>query len=171
MVVVSNRPRWKELCRERAIPPEIIDHTLADFIASLNDEKAPGRFHPSETRRAFRHGKNGNVPAISGGGIRYRADGGAAEYDWRDEPDTWTSKVTETDREVSGNPLHPEGRALGKEVRLAKDEWTEVPGEGDPMLAIHIPGGGELRPIGGACFLLKEDFNWGGEVYLRQDIV
>ena len=30
--------------------------------------------------------------------------------------------------------------------------------------------GQKLRPTGGGCFLLPEDFDWGGQVYRRQEI-
>lgn len=32
----------------------------------------------------------------------------------------------------------------------------------------HVLGGQKLRPIGGGCFLLPEDLNWGAQVYRRQ---
>ena len=301
LVIVSNQPRLKVLYRERGIPDDVAGDTLESVIWTLNREKKPGRFHRSETHwrsfflrgdifrlgrlqfqyglfdlgvRVFRHRTNGTVLALSEDGLRYRADGGAAEYDWTDEPDNWTSKLVETDREIVGNPIHPDGRALQKEVRLPKSDWAQVLGGGEPMLAIHIPGegklehekcgesfrraleffprhfpdrpfqgfdchcwifdrqmrdfvpsssnmlrmqrevyicpaamgagnlphhildgvpedlskvprntgfqralvdflagGGKLRPIGGSWFLLKEDVDWGGEVYLRQDAV
>ena len=34
----------------------------------------------------------------------------------------------------------------------------------------HLLAGGSLRPSGGGCFLLREDFDWGAQVYRSQSL-
>lgn len=109
-----------------------------------------GRFHlafgVSQARlRAFRHRTEGTVVALSEDGIRYRSDGqvdGAGGV--KDIVGAWTSALTITNKEIAGYPIDPGGYAIHRQLRLAADEWQQVLSPGDPIIEIHIPGGGPM---------------------------
>lgn len=50
------------------------------------------------------------------------------------------------------------------------DDLTQAPRNTSLQRALldHVLSGQTLRPIGGGCFLLPEDLNWGAQVYRRQ---
>ncbi|MEW6356026.1 MAG: acyltransferase domain-containing protein [Planctomycetota bacterium] len=94
---------------------------------------------------AFRHRSDGAVILLAGEGITFRADGqinGAGGV--KDEAGAWTSRLTISDKEIVGHPIHPKAFATTKEVRLHPDEWRQELAPGDPALAIHIPAGAPM---------------------------
>jgi len=103
-------------------------------------EYIPGSFRGK--LRAFRNRCTGAVLALAEEGCRFRADGhfdGAGGVTAEDG--VWETWLRETDREVHGFPIVPEGHAVQREVRLSKNEWHCVLAPGDPVLQMHIPGG------------------------------
>lgn len=62
-----------------------------------------------------------------------------------DEEGCWTSEFEITDKEISGNPLHPGGYAVRKELRLPLGEWELAVQPGGRMLDIHIPKDGKME--------------------------
>lgn len=95
---------------------------------------------------AFRHRASGTVMALSEGGIRYLADGqvdGAGRI--YDTTGAWTSQLVLTNDEIIGYPILPTGCALQRKVRFSTGEWQQVLAPGDPVLNIHIPGGGPMN--------------------------
>ena len=47
---------------------------------------------------------------------------------------------------MTGTPVSPRGFALRQEVTLPLDAWRRVLAQGDPVLDVHIPGGGGMTP-------------------------
>lgn len=96
--------------------------------------------------RVFRHAATGEVTALSEDGVRYRADGqrdGAGGV-W-DSDGVWTARLDLGVELVTGYRIGPNGQVHPQEVRLARSEWQEALGPGDPVLNVHIPVGGRLE--------------------------
>jgi len=110
--------------------------------------------------RAFRHRTSGVVVALSEGGIRYLDDGQLDGRDrFHDATGAWTSQLTFADDEITGHPIAPGGSVLRQRVQLPKAEWQEVLAPGDPVLNIHIPGGGPMDyDLCGESFRAAMDF-------------
>lgn len=49
-----------------------------------------------------------------------------------------------TDDHIEGYPVVPTGRILMEKIRIKRDEYVRILGEGDPVLFIHIPAGGSM---------------------------
>ena len=95
--------------------------------------------------RAFRHTTSGRVVALCEGGTGYLADGQLDGLERvHDATGAWPSQLTFADDGVIGHPILPTGRALRREVHLPKQQWRPVLAPGDPVLNIHIPGGGPM---------------------------
>ena len=92
----------------------------------------------------FRHVGSSDVIALSEGGVSYRADGQLRRDDEPEPEGVWTARFSETEREVVGYPIAPEGYAVRSEVRLKSSVWRPFLRRGDPALVFHIPGG---RPL------------------------
>jgi len=94
----------------------------------------------AEELRVFRHEKRPMVIALAEPSIRYRADG---QLHKGGDPveGTWDSDLGVTPEAIIGNPILPTGRALHRDVHLPASEWREALRSGDPILAMHIPGG------------------------------
>jgi len=93
--------------------------------------------------RVYRHRTARTVVALADGGVRFRADGdraGAAAVE--DGPGVWSSEFSVCGGEIRGHPIDPVGRALPTRIRLPIVEWQQVVGPREPVLNIHIPGGG-----------------------------
>ena len=56
----------------------------------------------------------------------------------------WTSKLTETESEIVGNPIHPTGYALPGPVALSKADWQQCLTPGEGVLNMHIPTGSAM---------------------------
>ena len=94
----------------------------------------------SDRLRAYRHEGSRMVIALSEDGISYRADGQLCLKGDEDADGGWKSRLVVTDREVTGNPILPTGRAVETEVCLPAGEWQQALGRGDAVLGVHIPG-------------------------------
>jgi len=94
----------------------------------------------AEELRVFRHETLPTVIALAESGVRYRSDGQL--YTEGDPVEgTWNSHLDVTPETITGHPILPTGRALHRDVHLPACEWREVLRFGDPILAMHIPGG------------------------------
>ncbi len=171
--LISGLSRGRRINREHSVPQEVARHTLAEvreavrWFKSRNghagltphtsrwlalhvrgDLHRLGRLQYQYTRfwshvYAFRSLKDGTVAALSEGGVRYRADGGAAH---EHESGGWFSRFSREDSAIIGNPIDPAGRALEMRVELPLSEWRQALAPGDPVLNIHIPGDARLSP-------------------------
>ena len=97
------------------------------------------------TVRAFRKRETDDVVALAGEGIRFRSDG---QFDGtggvHDEDGAWDAVLKITGSHTMGNPIHPLGYAVRKEVALSSEEWMPVLSPSDPVLGVHIPTGSPL---------------------------
>jgi hypothetical protein len=94
--------------------------------------------------RVYRHADSSMVIALSEDGVAHRVDGQLHTEEDRETEGVWTSRLEVTEKEIVGNPILPTGSAVNREVRLPASEWSQVLGQGDPVLYFHIPGGSPL---------------------------
>ncbi|MDO4739731.1 MAG: acyltransferase domain-containing protein [Eubacteriales bacterium] len=95
---------------------------------------------------AWRNSATGEVVALWPAGERIRRDGQLDGVNGVFDPDAFTTTRTETDELVSAHPVDPRGLVLPQPVALQKGLWRRVLGEGDYLLALHIPGGEGYTP-------------------------
>lgn len=142
------------LCMERYRPDEVVArpgitvrilpwllrHWRGQLYRLGRLQFVPGIFN--REIRVYRDRETGTVVALSEGGVRYMAnglmDGSGRVYD---KEGAWENTLYVTEREVVGNPILPEGRAIQKEVRLPLERWKLVLESGDPIVEIHMPAG------------------------------
>ncbi len=95
--------------------------------------------------RAFRNISTNKVIAVSESGAEYLEDGQLPASDYPgDRGRVWTGGLEVSAEGVRANPVLPTGRALNQKIFLPADEWVQVFGPEDPVLAIHIPRGGSM---------------------------
>ena len=90
---------------------------------------------------AWRNRETGKVTALWRAGDKVRRDGQMDGVNGIMDPGAFTTELEETETEVRGNRVTPEGRILRETVTLDKHVWEKVLKEDDYMLALHIPGG------------------------------
>ena len=95
---------------------------------------------------AWRNRETGKVTALWRGGDRIRRDGQLDGTNGVTDPEAFTTTYEETADEVSGCVVLPEGRIPPITVTLDKKTWEKALGEGDYLLALHIPGGEGYTP-------------------------
>ena len=95
---------------------------------------------------AWRNRGTGKVTALWRGGDRIRRDGQLDGTNGVTDPEAFTTTYEETADEVSGCVVLPEGRIPPITVTLDKKTWEKALGEGDYLLALHIPGGEGYTP-------------------------
>jgi hypothetical protein len=172
LVLLSGVPRMRQLNAAHRIPAQVERETLADLIRAIEhrrhrDGQTTWGLRPPEVAwfanfircelyrlgrlqfqfsafyhkaRAFRH-VSGVVLALSEPGVRYAADGQLARSP---EETAFTAQLSLGASHVSGNPILPTGCALPRAVSLPWSEWKQVLAPGDPVLNVHMPGGGPL---------------------------
>jgi hypothetical protein len=172
VVLLSGAPEMQRIHRAHAIPEEVVRATLSDFHLWLGPEQErTGRPYAGLTPvnvawlsnhvrgnlyrlgrlqfqfatfqgklRVYRHVASGAVLALSAEGVSYRDDGQIA----RREEAAWTSSLAANDREVTGSPIVPTGRAVREPVTLSLAEWRPALMPGDPVLNLHIPSGSPM---------------------------
>lgn len=172
LVLLSGVPRMRQVNLAHRVAAEVERDTLGDVLRSLERHRRRGGgptwgLHPHEVAwfanfircdlyrlgrlqfqfgsfyhraRAFRH-TSGAVLALSEAGVGYDSDGQVAASA---DNAVWTAElVLGRDRAV-GNPILPTGQALPGKVTLPSSEWKQVLAPGDPILNVHMPGGGPL---------------------------
>jgi len=188
LVLLSAVPQMQAIHRAHAVPPDIVRDTLLSLKSAMGGYRKEhgtwgvtghnvgwlsnhlrgilyrlgrlhfqfGSFHYK--LRAFRHSTLGAVVALSEEGVRYRSDGQICRAD-DDTSEAWSSELITTDDEITGNPILPTGAAVQKKVTLAAAQWRQVLAPGDPVLNIHIPGGGPMdHDLCGQSFRTALDF-------------
>ena len=94
--------------------------------------------------RAYRHRTSGQIRVLCESDLEFRTDGNYNGAGGQEDPNAWTTRLTETAREISGNPIYPNGHAVRKTITLSLSEWECVLTEGDQILEIHIPEDGPM---------------------------
>ena len=107
---------------------------------------------------AWRSTATGRVIALWKGGVRVRRDGQLDGVNDVFDEEAFTTVYEEDGETVRGNPVSPEGIVLPEPVALKKSEWKKALGEGDYLLALHIPGGEGYTPerVKKSCTLALE---------------
>lgn len=124
------------------------NHLCGQFyrLGRLSFEFSDPNYYFRRQLRAFRHRKSGEVIALSEAGVRYlvdgRLDGPGRIYD---TTEAWVSRLTFTKDRIIGHPILPTGKVLRQQICLAMTDWEQVLAPGDPVLAVHIPGGSALE--------------------------
>ena len=98
------------------------------------------------TPTAWRNRLTGEVTALWRAGDRIRRDGQLDGVNCVTDPEFFVTTFEETKTTVSGNRVLPEGKISPDIVRLEKPVWQKALGEGDYLLALHIPGGEGYTP-------------------------
>ena len=108
----------------------------------------------------FRNVTTDKVVALSGAGIRYRADGQVDGTNGiYDSEGGWTSKLIITENSIKGNPISPFAFAKPDFIELDTQQWVQVLSEGSPVLEVHIPAGEKLSHEDcGESFKISEKF-------------
>ncbi len=159
--------------RDRGIGEDVLVDTLADIERWMHDYRrregrwgfnkhwwltghfqcdlfALGRLqfrreHFEFDLHAYRNNATREVVLLAPDGEWFRPDG---QFDSADgsaeDPGRWRARFEERDDCVLGMPITPDGRALPREVRLPRGEWTPVLAKDEPTLGIHIPEGGGM---------------------------
>ena len=99
-----------------------------------------------DTPEAWRNRKTGEVRALWSAGARVRRDGQLDGVNGITDPEAFETILEKTQETIRGNPVSPEGRILPETVTLKRTEWEKALGEGDYLLALHIPGGEGYTP-------------------------
>ena len=90
---------------------------------------------------AWRNAETGKVTALWRAGDRIRRDGQYDGVNGVTDPEAFVTVLEETETEIRGNRVLPEGLISAETVTLDKRVWKKALGEDDFLLALHIPGG------------------------------
>ena len=124
------------------ILPWLLSHLNGDLyrVGRLQYKTGPFR----QRMRAYRHRTSAQMRLLCEPGLTFRTDGNFNGAGGREDPQAWTSALTETSPHLIGNPIHPNGHAQRQPIGLPLAEWDCVLAEGDPILEIHIPEDGPM---------------------------
>ncbi|MCZ6635984.1 MAG: acyltransferase domain-containing protein [bacterium] len=123
--------------------PWILNHLYNDLyrVGRLQYKTGPFR----QSLRAYYNRKSGHHCLLAESGLRFRADGCFDGAGGIVDPDgAWMTELVETPQSVSGNVIHPSGKARRTRRTLPLDTWERVLTQGDPILEIHIPEDGRM---------------------------
>ncbi len=95
---------------------------------------------------AWRNRETGQVTALWKGGTRVRADGMLDGTNGVSDPHAFVTEYALEETFVRGNRVLPEGRISRETVTLPRENWRKALGDGDYLLALHIPGGEGYTP-------------------------
>ncbi|MFB3882406.1 MAG: acyltransferase domain-containing protein [Armatimonadota bacterium] len=169
LLVLSNLPAMRQVHRSHQVPEAIVQDTMRDVdnwlstreetlglmpvnVAWLSNHLSGNIYRLGRLQfqfadcqydiRVLRHRVSRAVLALAGDGVRYNAAGQVPESGGGS--DGWTARLSVGDDAITGYPIVPVGKAVASEVTLPADEWETALAKGDPVLNIHIPGGGPL---------------------------
>lgn len=94
----------------------------------------------------WREKATGRVVGLWPAGAKIRRDGQLDGVNGIHDPDAVTTVWQEDENAVTANPVDPDGTVLPSPVTLRKAAWVKELGEGDYLLALHIPGGEGYTP-------------------------
>ncbi len=110
------------------------------FVGRLQIE-VPAEFRVAAT--VYRH-TDGRTVTLANGTPLHRSGYALGALHFEDAEGAWTPTVTETGEAYIGHPYDERGYVEMTPMTLAKSEWTPILTKGDPVVALHIPGGGKL---------------------------
>jgi len=96
--------------------------------------------------RFFRNVRTGEVRALFAAESRFTAAGILDDLQEEPSENSWFSTWTEDETRWKGNPVAPDGFTAPEAVELLKSEWKQELAPGDPVINIHIPESGPLKP-------------------------
>ncbi|MBQ9336165.1 MAG: hypothetical protein IJS14_02560 [Lentisphaeria bacterium] len=99
------------------------------------------------TSIVFRHRTTGKVQALFAAEKRFTAEGILDDLQEEPSENSWTSSWSEDASGWRGNPVSPGGFTSPEAITLSRDEWEPVLEPGDPVINIHIPESGPLKPV------------------------
>lgn len=91
----------------------------------------------------FRHRQTRAVVALAADGSWFDGEGLAAAPE---AAGAWQANLQQKNGGVDGFPISPEGYAVGQRTFLPLDLWESALVPGEPILDVHIPGGGQMTP-------------------------
>lgn len=92
----------------------------------------------------YRSRKSGALTVLSRDQWTFDADGIRLPAGCAEKP-AFTSRLKFLDGHVTGNPITPYGKIqTGRKVTLDLSEWEPLCADWEPVLGVHIPGGGGL---------------------------
>ncbi|WP_254450621.1 acyltransferase domain-containing protein [Cohnella herbarum] len=96
----------------------------------------------------LRNANSGEVVILSEPGVNYRRDGRVDGTNGKYESEQgWQARYDQSDdRFIVGNPIRSSGFASEETIRLSASDWVVVLRRGDPVLEVHIPEDGPMRP-------------------------
>jgi len=114
-----------------------------------------------DTPEAWRDRESGKVLALWKAGDAVRRDGQLDGTNGVHDPEAFRTVRRETAAAVEAHPVRPEGRISPETATLEKGRWEKVLGEGDYLLALHIPGGEGYTPerVKNSCALALAFFD------------
>ena len=101
--------------------------------------------NPSRTIM-FRNRSTGKIKALFADEKRFTAGGLLDDLNEEPSEGSWTSSWNENETVWEGCPVTPDGFVHQTPVSLPKSEWEAVLKPGDPVINIHIPESGPLKP-------------------------
>ncbi|MBT5831183.1 MAG: DUF5596 domain-containing protein, partial [Candidatus Latescibacteria bacterium] len=135
-----DKPNAWGLCTR--IFPWILSHLHGDLyrVGRLQFKTGPYR----QQMRAYRHRQTGDMRLIAESGLEFRPGGNFNGAGGITDSKAWTSHFTESNTEVTGNLIHPNGHAIQDPITLQLSDWESVVQQGDTILEIHIPEDGPM---------------------------
>ena len=110
---------------------------------------------------AWRNTETGRVIALWRGETRVRRDGQLDGVNGVKDPEAFETVYEREETFVRGNRVLPEGRISPETVTLDRKNWRQVLGDGDYLLALHIPGGEGYTPerVKNSCRLAMDFYD------------
>jgi hypothetical protein len=97
--------------------------------------------------RIFEKAEERKIQVIAEDGLHLDTEGLIDGLEGNHDPEGfWSSQLTESLEEVSGNPVENSGFVKHETITLSRVAWTEIVRAGDPVLGIHVPAGQPLQP-------------------------
>jgi hypothetical protein len=94
--------------------------------------------------RAFRNRESGAVAALAVDGTRFVEPGILLHGKVAEGRRAWVASFSEDGDGYHGVPVSPWGYACEEEITLDRSGWEPALTPGDPMIEVHIPGGGGM---------------------------
>ncbi|RAP75043.1 acyltransferase domain-containing protein [Paenibacillus montanisoli] len=172
IILLSGLRRLEGLYAERAIPQEVLVHTLSDMALWMHDYYARhgrwglgnewlvyhmsfrlfriGRLQFDRSRfgggvRVLRHRESREVTVLAESGIRYRSDGLIdGTNNLFDEAGAWESVLEADAHAIRGHRIDEGGFASRHAESFRVEEWETVLRRGDAVLDVHIAADGKM---------------------------
>jgi len=135
-----HKPHSWGLCTR--ILPWLLSHLQGDLyrVGRLQFKTGPYR----QPIRAYRHRQTGHMRLMAESDLTFRTDGNFNGAGGITDHNAWTSHLAESNTEITGNLIHPNGHAQHPPMALPLSEWECVIQSNDTILEIHIPEDGPM---------------------------